>query len=166
METVENTKLELATILHDLEEAVGNAKRVPLTNNIIINEDFITDCVDRIYAALPDEIKKAQRILQQSDKLLENVEGQGQRIIADAKEQALRMTEQSAIYKEAAAQADEMIAQAEQGAIHLRQAYQQDVRSEAAAPRGGIPLRFDRNSLVQGVLYREILGKPKALRRR
>lgn len=120
MEAIENTKLELATILKELEEAVSNAKRVPLTSNIIINEEYVTGCVDKIYATLPDEIKKAQKILQQSDKLLENVEGQGQRIIADAKEQALRMTEQSAIYKEAAAQADEMIAQAEQASIQLR----------------------------------------------
>ena len=27
------------------------------------------------------------------------------------------------------------------------------------------PLRFDRNEIVKGVLYAEILGKPKALRR-
>lgn len=90
MEMKEN--LGLATILKELEDAVVNGSRVPLTNKVMVNEEAITGCIDRIYAALPDEIKNAQKVLEQSDKLLENVEDQGQRIIAEAKEQADMMT--------------------------------------------------------------------------
>ena len=120
MEANDNVNLGLATILKELEEAVSSASRVPLTNKVMVNEEAIIGCVDKIYAALPDEIKQAKMVLEQSDKLLENVEDQGQRIIAEAKEKALEMTEESAIYQEAAARADAMIAQAEQASNQLR----------------------------------------------
>ena len=86
----------------------------------MVNEDAIINCVDRIYAALPDEIKHAQKVLEQSDKLLENVEGQSQRIIAEAKEQADMMTQESAVYQEAVARAEALVAQAEEAPVQLR----------------------------------------------
>lgn len=36
------------------------AAGIPLTNKVMVNEDAIIGCVDRIYAALPDEIKHAR----------------------------------------------------------------------------------------------------------
>lgn len=115
-----NENLGLATILKELEDAVINGSRVPLTNKVMVNEDAIINCVDRIYAALPDEIKHAQKVLEQSDKLLENVEGQSQRIIAEAKEQADMMTQESAVYQEAVARAEALVAQAEEASVQLR----------------------------------------------
>jgi hypothetical protein len=116
--TANNTGL--SAILKELEEAVVNAGKVPLTNKVMVSEDIILDCVERIYTALPEEVKHAQRVLEQSDKLLESVEGQGQRIINDAKEQAALMTQESAVYQEAAKRAGDMIAQAEEAALQLR----------------------------------------------
>ena len=115
-----NENLGLATILKELEDAVINGSRVPLTNKVMVNEDAIINCVDRIYAALPDEIKHAQKVLEQSDKLLENVEGQSQRIIAEAKEQADMVTQESAVYQEAVARAEALVAQAEEASVQLR----------------------------------------------
>lgn len=119
MEATENT-MGLATILKDLEEAITNAGRVPLTNKVIVSEEAIIGCVDKIYAALPDEIKKAKKVLEQSDKLLENVEGQSQRIMDEAKEKAMYMTQESTIYQEAVNRAEAMIAQAEEASLQLR----------------------------------------------
>ena len=119
MEATESS-FGLATILRDLEEAVANASRIPLTNKVMVSEDAIIGCVDRIYAALPEELKQAKRVLEQSDKLLESVEGQSQRIIAEARDKALMMTQQSSVYREAAEQAEAMIAQAEEASAEIR----------------------------------------------
>jgi len=133
MEANENVNLGLATILKELEEAISGASRVPLTNKVMVSEDVVIGCVDKIYAALPDEIQKARKVLEQSDKLLENVEDQGQRIIAEAKEKAEKMTEESVIYQEASAKAEAMLAQAEEASIQLRRdslRYCDDVMSQ------------------------------------
>ncbi len=168
MESTENvnTNLELAGILKELEEAVANAKKVPLTSNVMVNEDVVIGCVDRIYAALPDEIKKAQKVIEQSDKLLENVENQGQNIIAQAKEQAAAMTEQSVIYREASAKAEEMISQAEQASIQLRHDslhYCDDVMSqlETALDKMLGSIRKNREDL-QGFSFYDLDGEKTA----
>ena len=116
--TVNSTRL--STILKELEDAITSASKVPLTNKVMVSEDIIYDCVDRIYAALPEEVKQAQKVLERSDKLLESVEGQGQRIIDEAKEKAAMMTQESAIYQEAAKRAGDIITEAEDAALQLR----------------------------------------------
>ena len=78
----------LATILKELETTITSASRVPLSGKVLVDGDAVLDVVDKIYAALPDELKQAQKVLEHSDKLLESVEGQSKRIINDARQQA------------------------------------------------------------------------------
>ena len=66
------------------------------------------------------ELKQAQRVLEHSDKLLESVEGQSKRIIAEAREQAEQMTRETDIYREATTRAEEMLQRAEDASIQLR----------------------------------------------
>jgi len=150
--------LGLASILKNLEEAVTGASRVPLTNKVMVNEDIIIDCVDKIYAALPEEIKHAKQVLEQSDKLLESVEGQGQRIIAEAREKASLMTQESAVYQEAAARAEAMICEAENASRQLRRDalhYSDDVLSqlEATLEKMVVSIRKNRDDLHKFTFY-------------
>lgn len=117
-EAAEN--LGLATILKELEEAITTANRVPLSNKVLVDGEALLEYVDKIYAALPEEMKQAQRVLEHSDKLLETVEGQSKRIIAEAREQAAQMTEETEIYRAATERAEAMLAQAERASIQLR----------------------------------------------
>lgn len=110
----------LATILKDLEEAVASASRMPLSSKVLVDGDTILTCVDRIYAALPEELKQAQKVLEHSDKLLESVEGQSKRIIMEAREQAEQLTQETEIYRAAAEQAQELLNKAESASIQLR----------------------------------------------
>lgn len=110
----------LASILKDLEEAVANASRMPLSTKVLVDGDTILNCVDRIYAALPDELKQAQKVLEHSDKLLESVEGQSKRIILEAREQAEQLTQETEIYRAATEQAQELLNKAETASIQLR----------------------------------------------
>lgn len=110
----------LATILKDLEETVTAASRVPLSNKVLVDGEAVLGCVDKIYAALPDELKQAKKVLENSDKLLESVEGQSKRIISEAREQAAQLTQETEIYQEATKRAQAIIEQSEQAAIQLR----------------------------------------------
>ena len=110
----------LATILKDLEEAVAGASRMPLSSKVLVDGDTILTCVDRIYAALPEELKQAQKVLEHSDKLLESVEGQSKRIIMEAREQAEQLTQETEIYRAATEQAQELLNKAESASIQLR----------------------------------------------
>jgi hypothetical protein len=114
-------KVEIEEILKELEAAVTNASRIPLTGKVLVDGDLVLECVDKMYAVLPEELKQARQVLEQSDKLLESVEGQGKRIIEEARTQANRMIMESEIMQEAQYQAAEVQSRAEQAAFELRQ---------------------------------------------
>lgn len=118
--TENSETLGLATILKDLEETISSASRVPLSGKVMVDGDAILEYVDKIYTALPEELKQAQRVLEHSDKLLETVEGQSKRIIAEAREEAERMTTETEIYQAATKRAEAMLAQSEKASAELR----------------------------------------------
>ena len=113
-------KVNIENLLRDLEETVSGASRIPLTGKVLVDGDTVLEYVDKIYAVLPEELKQARQVLDQSDKLLESMEGQGKRILEDARREAAMLVEQSEIIKEARYQADEIIVRAEQAANELR----------------------------------------------
>lgn len=112
--------LGLATILKDMEETISSATRVPLSGKVMVDGDGLLDFVDKIYAALPEELKQAQRVLEHSDKLLETVEGQSKRIISQAREQAELLTQETEIYQAATERAEAILKQAENASVQLR----------------------------------------------
>ena len=57
--TENSETLGLATILKDLEETISSASRVPLSGKVMVDGDAILEYVDKIYTALPEELKQA-----------------------------------------------------------------------------------------------------------
>jgi len=112
--------MELHNVLQEMEQHVTNASRIPLTGKVMVDGDMILEFIDKIHATLPDELKQAQQVLSQSDKLLENVEQQGKRILAEAREQASHLVTQTEVHQQALRQGREIIKQAEQAAEDLQ----------------------------------------------
>jgi F0F1-type ATP synthase membrane subunit b/b' len=112
--------MELHNVLRDMEQHVTNASRIPLTGKVMVDGDMILEFIDKIHATLPDELKQAQQVLSQSDKLLESVEIQGKRILTEARDQAAKLVTQEEIYKEALRQGNEIVHQAEKAADELQ----------------------------------------------
>ena len=113
-------RVEIENILKELEDVITNASRIPLTGKVLVDGDMVLEFVDRIYAILPEELKQAKQVLDQSDKLLESMEGQGKRILDDARAQAEILVSEGEVLKEAQRQAEALYLQAENEANILR----------------------------------------------
>ncbi|MDO4581808.1 MAG: hypothetical protein Q4B96_04415 [Bacillota bacterium] len=118
MEMSEN--IGLATLLKDMEEAISNASRVPLSNKVMVDRDEMLEFVDKVYEVLPEEIKQARKVLENSDRLIESVEDQGKRILAEAQEKAQLMIRETEIYRSATAQAEAILSEAEAMNMQMR----------------------------------------------
>ncbi|MCL1975057.1 MAG: hypothetical protein FWG61_02700 [Firmicutes bacterium] len=112
--------MELHNVLQEMEQHVTNASRIPLTGKVMVDGDMILEFIDKIHANLPDELKQAQQVLSQSDKLLESVETQGKRILAEARDQAAHLVTQEEVYREAMRKGQEIVHQAEDAAAELQ----------------------------------------------
>jgi len=145
-------RMDIDEILKDLEDFVVNASRVPLTGKVLMDGDMILDCIDRIRAIMPEEIKQAKQVLDQSDKLLESVEMQGKRILEEARGQASLLVADSEIVKDAQLQKQAYLADAARAAQDLRNdsvKYSEDIlqQLELNLERALITIRKSRDDL-------------------
>ena len=91
-------------LMGKLEEALD--KGLPLLGYYsVVKKDTVTDLLDRLYAALPDEIKEARALLRRKEELQYDAQQKAEKIIADAQGEANRLISESdilrAVHKEA-----------------------------------------------------------------
>jgi membrane protein involved in colicin uptake len=102
-------------VLDTLEELVGAARRVPLTSNVVLNEEDVIELVDRIRVSLPDDLRAARHALEEREQLMERAsreaENLTERSTRDATELAQRSAEEAErAVREARARAEELVA--------------------------------------------------------
>ena len=112
MEEFNMDNMDINTLLQDLENYVDSASRVPLTGKVMVDGDFILEIIDKIHAILPEEMKQAKQVLEQSDKLLESIETQGKKMIEEAKNQAGQIVNETEIVQLANKEAERIMDEA------------------------------------------------------
>ena len=81
-------------LMNELEEALDN-KGMPLLGFSIVRKDTVTNILDKLYAALPDEIKEARALLRRKDELQCEAQQRAEKIVADAQAEANRLLSES-----------------------------------------------------------------------
>jgi hypothetical protein len=59
--------MEALVLIDKLDDLVRNAKAVPLTGQVRVDREEFYDILDRLRAAVPEEIKQARRIVAEHD---------------------------------------------------------------------------------------------------
>ena len=82
-------------LMNELEDAVD--KGLPLLSSwfTVVKKDTVTNILDKLYAALPDEIKEARALLRRKDELQYEAQQRAEKIIADAQAEANRHLSES-----------------------------------------------------------------------
>ena len=108
---------ELMDILHlvdRLEELFNESRPLPFSHSVIVNEDRMLDLIDQMRVSIPEEIKKAQQLLAQRDRILAQAQEEANRTLALAREKSEALVSRDSIVAEAQARAEQIIAQAYQ----------------------------------------------------
>lgn len=104
--------MDILQLVDRLEEILNQARPFPFTHNVIVDEDRILDLIDQMRVAIPEEMKKAQQLLAQHDRLLAQAEEQANRTLAIAREKSEQLVERDAIVQAAQARAEQIAVQA------------------------------------------------------
>lgn len=82
-------------LMAELEETLD--KGFPLLGYCftIVKKDTVTTILDKLYAALPDEIKEARALLRRKDELQYEAQQRAEKIVADAQAEANRLLSES-----------------------------------------------------------------------
>jgi len=104
--------MDILNLVDKLEELFSQGRSIPMTHNVIVDEDRMLDIIDQMRISIPDEIKRSQQILAQRDRILAQAKEEHDRTIEIAKEKREQLTSSSEITAEAKKRADQIISQA------------------------------------------------------
>ena len=113
--------MDILHLVDRLEELFNESRPIPLTHNVIVDEDRILDLIDQMRVAIPEEVKKAQQVLSQRDRILAQSQEEANRTLSLAREKSEGLVEQSAIVEAARIRVKEIEAQALRDAEKTRQ---------------------------------------------
>lgn len=103
--------MDILHLVDRLEEALNQSRPLWFTKSVIVDEDRILDIIDQMRVAIPDEVKKAQQLLAQRDRLLAQAQEEANRTIAIAREKSEQLVERDAIVQAAQVRAEQIINQ-------------------------------------------------------
>ena len=72
-------------LVDQLEELLVDSRRIPGTSTLLINEEEFLRIVEQLRVWVPDELKQAQRIRQERDRIIDQASREAQRIVAEAR---------------------------------------------------------------------------------
>jgi len=105
--------MDIQFLVERLEALVVNARKLPMTSQIILEQAAVLDLIDQMRVAIPEEVKQARRIVQESDRVVQKAREEGEQIIGAAQEQAAILLQDQSILREAESRAGDMEKQAQ-----------------------------------------------------
>jgi vacuolar-type H+-ATPase subunit H len=109
----EGEPLDIQFLVERLEALVVNARKMPLTSQIILEQATILDLIDQLRVAIPEEVRQARRINQESDRVLGRARDEAEQIIGAAQEQAALLLQDQSILREAESKAQDILDRAQ-----------------------------------------------------
>ena len=93
--------MDIQFLVERLEALVVNARKLPMTSQVILEQAAVLDLIDQMRVAIPEEVKSARRIVQESDRVVQKAREEGEGIIGAAQEQAAILLQDQSIIREA-----------------------------------------------------------------
>lgn len=127
-----------------LEELIQDSPHVPLTAKLLVDEEAILRLLDQLRAAIPAQVREAQRVLQERDALVAQGEEKAANIVKLAQEQSNQMVSEAAVLQRAEQERMGILERAEAEAAKMRQAAMSDAdRTRAEADRYALDVLRD-----------------------
>jgi len=104
--------MDILQMIDRLEELLNESRPLPFTHNVIVDEDRMLDLIDQMRVSIPEEVKKAQQLLAQRDRLIAQAQEEAQRTVNLARDRSNELVERDQVVQAAYTQAEQIKAQA------------------------------------------------------
>ncbi len=129
-----NTNVALDRIFDEVYDMMNEAKRIPFSDKIMLDETDLVNVLDDLKEAIPREIKSATQVLEEQKTIVNNAYADAERIVQQAKDEAERIIAAANAEAEAKLQQEEIVQQANAFAAEVKSnalRYQQETKSAA-----------------------------------
>ena len=118
--SLEGTPIDIIFLVERLESLIANGKKLPLTTNVVVDQNAALGLIDELRVAVPEEVRAAKRINSEGERIIEKAQEEAERIVAKAQEQAAFLIDERGLTQSAEAQSREIIANAHRDADEIR----------------------------------------------
>ena len=162
--------MDILHLVDRLEELFNESRPIPLTHSVILDEDRILEIIDQMRISIPEEVKKAQQVLAQRDRVMAQAQEEATRTLSLAKRQTEETISKDTMVQAAQTRAEQILEQARaEVEVMRRDAYEYVIESlaprEEELPRllgqarnGIAKLNADRPTMLQGAQDSGIAG--------
>ncbi len=112
--------MDILQLIDRLEELFNAAKAVPFTHNVVVDEDRMLELIDQMRIAIPEEVKKAQQVMAQRDRVMAQAQEEANRTLQLSRDKADQLVERDLIVQEAQRRAEQILSQARSEAESTR----------------------------------------------
>lgn len=129
-----NTNVTLDRIFEEAFELLTNARRLPLTDKVLIEESDFVSILDDLKEAIPKEVRSASQVLEEQKSIVNKAYEEADRIVQQAKSEAERIVGAAAAEADHKIQQEEIVKQANAVAEDIKAnalRYQEEVKQEA-----------------------------------
>lgn len=120
-------------LLERLLKTLEEARRLPLTGKLLLDEGDVRALVEEIRRVWPEELRQAKQVLRDKDRILAEARAEAEGMIREARAYIERMADESTIAREAQGRAEKVLSEAQRTARELRlgaRAYADEVLAE------------------------------------
>lgn len=116
----EDLRIDIIFLVEQLERRVAEGRKLPLSHNVVIDQATALDLIDQLRVSVPEEVRQAKRISQESDRILEKAQEEADRIVARSQEQAAFLIEERELLRAGEQRSAEIVAESHAQADDIR----------------------------------------------
>jgi hypothetical protein len=118
--TQEGSPIDIIFLVERLESLIANGKKLPLTTNVVLDQNAALGLIDELRVAVPEEVRAAKRINAEGERIIEKAQDEAERIVAKAQEQAAFLIDERGLTQAAEALSRQIVADAHGDADEIR----------------------------------------------
>jgi cell division septum initiation protein DivIVA len=112
--------IDIIFLVERLESLIANGKKLPLTSNVVVDQNEALRLVDELRAAVPEEVRAAKRINSEGERIIEKAQEEADRIVARAQEQATFLIDERGLTEAADRESEKIVARAHRESDEVR----------------------------------------------
>ena len=114
------TNVALDGLFEQFLNLISEARRVPLVDKIMVDENDLLNIIDDLKEAIPREIKSANQVLEEQKNIVNKAYADADRIVQQAKDEAERIVSVAQAEADAKVQQEEIVKQANAAAEDIK----------------------------------------------
>ena len=121
--------IDIQHLIDRLEELVGEARRLPLGGNVVMDRRRLLDLIDQMRVAVPAEVREARGIVEEGEEILARARQEAEQVLTAAHTQVEESLEDDHLVKAAEERGRELVRQAEEKVSTMVREAEEQVRA-------------------------------------